>query len=73
MPIWAFDKVAGRFLKKGEEEVTEEEEEEEEEVEEVAGSSSGVDDFEVLEKVKTIAQNGNGRAVKRNKKSSRGR
>jgi len=70
VPIWAFDKVAGRFLKKGEEEVTEEEQEE---IEEAAGSSSGADDFEVLEKVKTTAQNGNGKAVKRNKKSSRGR
>jgi hypothetical protein len=38
---------------------------------EAASSSSGADDFEVLEKVKTTAQNGNGKAVKRNKKIAR--
>jgi hypothetical protein len=36
-------------------------------------SSSGADDFEVLEKVKTAAPNGTGKAVRRNKKSARGR
>jgi hypothetical protein len=44
---------------------------EEEEVAE--SSSSGADDFEVLEKVKTTAQNGTGKATKRSKKSARGR
>jgi len=68
VPVWAFNHTAGRFLSKpsAEEDVEVEEEE-------VGSSSSGADDFEVLEKVKTTAQNGNGKAVKRNKKSSRGR
>jgi len=40
-----------------------------------ADASDGVEDFEVLEKAKTTAPNGvlTGRAVKRNKKSVRGR
>lgn len=60
----------GRFLNKAE---VEDEAEEGEGGEEVASSSSGADDFEVLEKVKTTAQNGNGKAVRRSKKSARGR
>lgn len=47
--------------------------EESKEEEEVTSSSSGADDFEVLEKIKTTAQIENGKAVKRNKKSVRGR
>jgi hypothetical protein len=68
VPIWAFNRTAGRFLSTPSAEHDVEVEEEE-----AASSSSGADDFEVLEKVKTTAQNGNGKAVKRNKKSSRGR
>lgn len=66
-PVWAFDKAAGRFLAKPS---TENEDAEEEEV---ASSSDDVAEYEVLEKAKTSAQNGNGKAVKRSKKSARGR
>jgi hypothetical protein len=48
------------------------EEETDIEEDEVPSSSSGAEDFEVLEKVKTTAPNGNGKAIKR-KKSNRGR
>jgi hypothetical protein len=41
--------------------------------EEGNSNSSDADDFEVLENVKTTAHNGNGKAVRRNKKSARGR
>ncbi|TVY59655.1 putative J domain-containing protein [Lachnellula suecica] len=69
VPIWAFDRLAGKFLRKAPS-FTEEDEEEEE----VASSSSSRrDDFEVLEKVKTTAQNGNGKTSKKSKKSARGR
>jgi hypothetical protein len=46
-----------------------------EDVDEAApsGSSSGVDDFEVLERVKSTAVNGNGKANKKNKRAGRGR
>lgn len=70
VPIWAFDRVTSRFLRKAPT-FTEDEEEEEETPE---SSSSGADDFEVLEKVKTTAQNGTGKSNnKRSKKSARGR
>ncbi|THV53188.1 hypothetical protein BGAL_0057g00280 [Botrytis galanthina] len=64
LPIFAFNKTIGRVLNKTPVE------EEYEEVEE-ASSSSGADDFEVLEKVKTTAINGNGKATRRNKKNGR--
>lgn len=66
LPIWAFNASVGRFLNKAP--VNEEDVEVEEEV--TASSSSGADDFEVLEKVKTTARNGDGKSIKR-KKSSR--
>ncbi|TVY87332.1 putative J domain-containing protein [Lachnellula willkommii] len=69
VPRWAFDRVAGKFLRKAP--TFAEDDEEEEEV--VESSSSGADDFEVLEKVKTTAQNGTGKATKRSKKTARGR
>ena len=69
VPIWAFDRIARRFIRKA---PSFEEAEEEEEEEEVSTNSSGADDFEVLDDVKTTAQNGNGRAVRR-KKNGRGR
>jgi len=65
VPIWAYNISVGRFLNK-----TPVEEEDEAEEEEAASSTSGTDDFEVLEKVKTTAQNGNGKSIKR-KKSGR--
>ena len=68
VPIWAFNRTAGRLLNKS---LAKEDSDEEIEEEEVASSSSGADDFEVLEKVKTTAQNGNGKAVRRNKKNGR--
>jgi hypothetical protein len=67
VPIWAYNRVASRFLNRPEVE------EEVQEEEEGSSNSSGADDFEVLGKVKTTAQNGNGKAVRRNKKSARGR
>ncbi|ESZ97973.1 putative Uncharacterized J domain-containing protein C2E1P5.03 [Sclerotinia borealis F-4128] len=63
LPIFAFNKTFGRFLNKTPDE------EEYEEVED--SSSSGADDFEVLEKVKTTATNGNGKGTRRNKKNGR--
>lgn len=68
VPIWIYNRAAGRLSKK-----VSTEEESDIEDDEPASSSSGADDFEVLEKVKTGAQNENGKAVRRNKKSARGR
>lgn len=65
LPIFVFNKTINRVLNKapvGEEY---------EEIEEVASNSSSTDDFEVLEKVKTTATNGNGKATKRSKKNGR--
>lgn len=70
VPLWAIEKITSRFIRKPPTFVNDDEEEEEEVVE---SSSSGADDFEVLEQVKTTAQNGTGKATKRNKKSARGR
>jgi hypothetical protein len=67
VPIWAFNRTVGRFLNKAQAE-----EDSEEEEGEVTSSSSGANDFEALEKVKTTAANGNGKAVRRNK-NARGR
>ena len=67
VPIWIFNRATARFLNKpstGEESDIEDDE--------APSSSSGADDFEVLEKVKTTAANGNGKAVRR-KKSTKGR
>ncbi|APA07131.1 hypothetical protein SS1G_04154 [Sclerotinia sclerotiorum 1980 UF-70] len=64
LPTFTFNQTIGRFLNKT---PVEEEHEETEEV----SSSSGADDFEVLEKVKTTATNGNGKATRRNKKNGR--
>jgi hypothetical protein len=69
VPIWAYNRTIGRFLNKAR--ADEDVDEEEEPL--LSSSSSSAEDFEVLEKVKTTAQNGNGKAVRRNKKSSRGR
>ncbi|TAQ88740.1 hypothetical protein B7494_g2904 [Chlorociboria aeruginascens] len=69
VPIWAFNRAMGRFLNRAP--VEEEEEEEEEEGGDVTSGSSGADDFEVLEKVKTTAENGTGKAIRRNKKNVR--
>jgi len=69
LPIWAYGSVISRFQKK----VPSDDESEEEEEDEVASSSSGAGDYEVLDPVKTSAQNGNGKAVRRNKKSAKGR
>ena len=69
IPIWAIRTVSNRVLGRT---TVDSEYEGEEETEERPSSSSGADDFEVLEKVKTTAQNGNGKVIKR-KKSARGR
>ena len=67
--MWAINRTVGRVLGKA---PVEEEQDEEDEVT-PSDSSSGAEDFEVLEKVKSTAPNGNGKANKRNKKASRGR
>jgi len=66
LPIWAYDRLTSRFLNK-----PSSEDESDIEEDEIPSSSSGAEDFEVLEKVKTTAPNGNGKAVKR-KKNNRG-
>ncbi|QSZ31252.1 hypothetical protein DSL72_000815 [Monilinia vaccinii-corymbosi] len=65
LPIFAFNKTIGRVLNKAPVE------EEYEEIQEDASNSSGAEDFEVLDKVKTTATNGNGKATRRNKKNGR--
>lgn len=67
VPIWAYNQLSGRFVKK-----SAEEEESDISEEDVPSSSSGTEDFEVLEKIKTTAQNGTGKAVRR-KKGNKGR
>lgn len=69
IPIWAIRTVSNRVLNRT---AVGSEYEGDEENDDHPSSSSGPDDFEVLEKVKTTAQNGNGKAVKR-KKSARAR
>ncbi len=69
VPLWAYNSVAGRFLNKAE---PTEEDEDFDEAQNTPSSSSGAEDFEVLEKVKTSSQTENGKAIRR-KKSNRGR
>ncbi|KIN03967.1 hypothetical protein OIDMADRAFT_178040 [Oidiodendron maius Zn] len=64
LPIWAFKNIIGRAFIKA---PAEEEMEKVDEIE-PSGGSSGPEDFEVLEKEKLTAPNGNGKANKRNKK-----
>jgi hypothetical protein len=66
IPIWTFNRLTGRIVKPSSSD------EESDISEDVPSSNSGAEDFEVLEKVKTTAQNGTGKAVRR-KKSTRGR
>ncbi|RDL36821.1 putative ERJ5 Endoplasmic Reticulum located J-protein [Venustampulla echinocandica] len=68
IPIWAYHRVAGRYIHESpnDDELLSEGEREDT----PPSSSSSTGDFEVLEKVKTTAQNGTG---KRSKKSGRGR
>ncbi|KAH7363858.1 hypothetical protein BKA65DRAFT_123893 [Rhexocercosporidium sp. MPI-PUGE-AT-0058] len=67
VPIWIINKATSRFLSKPSADSESDMEEDE-----APSSSSGAEDFEVLEKVKTTAPNGNGKAVRR-KKSTKGR
>ncbi|KAI9053277.1 hypothetical protein LZ554_002242 [Drepanopeziza brunnea f. sp. 'monogermtubi'] len=67
IPLWIMHKATSRFLGKPEEEL-----ESDIEDEEGPSNSSGADDYEVLEKNKTTAPNGSGKAVRR-KKSAKGR
>jgi hypothetical protein len=67
IPIWTFNRLTGRIVKP-----SSSDEESDISEEDVPSSNSGAEDFEVLEKVKTTAQNGTGKAVRR-KKSTRGR
>lgn len=68
IPLWAYNKTVGRFLPQ--KAVDGEGEYQDDEVP-VSSSSSGADDFEVLEKTKTTAENGDN--VLRRKKSAKGR
>jgi hypothetical protein len=68
IPLWAYNKTVGRLLPQ--KAVDGEGEYQDDEVP-VSSSSSGADDFEVLEKTKTTAENGDN--VLRRKKSAKGR
>jgi hypothetical protein len=76
-PIWAYNLTAGRFLHKSKAAKHEDtsSSNEDEPTAEAEDGHDGVEDFEVLDKVKTAAPNGviTGKAVKRNKKSTKGR
>jgi curved DNA-binding protein CbpA len=67
LPIWIFTAIKNRILNK---KVATSDSESDISEDEPLSSSSGADDFEVLETSKTEAQNGNGKAVRR-KKSAR--
>ncbi|CZS98435.1 probable ERJ5 Endoplasmic Reticulum located J-protein [Rhynchosporium agropyri] len=68
VPIWILNKATSRFLSKP----STDSESDGIDEDEAPDSSSGAEDFEVLEKSKTSALNGNGKSVRR-KKSSKGR
>ena len=65
--MWAYNKSVGRFLPQKALEDGDYQDDENP----VSSSSSGADDFEVLEKTKTTAENGDN--VLRRKKSAKGR
>lgn len=69
LPLWTVGRLTGLLRKKTD--GAQSDDEFDEQVD--AGSSEEAEDFEVLEKVKTSSQNGNGKAVKRGKKNGRGR
>jgi hypothetical protein len=69
LPAWAFNRTVGRLIFKA---PVEEQQDGEDEVAPL-DSSSGAEDFEVLEKVKSTAPNGNGKSNKRNKRTARNR
>jgi len=73
LPVWAYNRLVGRILNKQQPDY--EDEKDQVDADEVlpSSSSSGAEDFEVLEKVKTTAQNGNGKAARKSKKGGRGR
>jgi hypothetical protein len=80
VPIWVYNLTAGRFLHKANENSKHDETSSDEEDEPAAEAddgdgTDGVEDFEILDKVRTTAPNGviTGKAVKRNKKSAKGR
>ncbi|KAH8602730.1 hypothetical protein B0O99DRAFT_499481 [Bisporella sp. PMI_857] len=68
IPVWAYHRATNRSFKKA----AVDENYIDEEVEDTPSSSSSADDFEVLEKVKTTAENGSGKTIRR-KKSAKGR
>jgi hypothetical protein len=76
IPTWLYNRSIGRFLNKtpnAEEPEDEGDDDTEAELEaEVDKSSQETEGYEMLEKVRTVASNGNGKTVKR-KKSARGR
>lgn len=75
--MWAYNLTAGRFLHRSKAAKHEDTSSDEEDnpAAEADDGSDGVEDFEVLDKMKTTAPNGvvTGKAVKRNKKSAKGR
>ncbi len=74
-PLYLYHQSVGRFLNKGDEEQESLDEEDGFEETNTAAEAvdAGADDFELLDKEKSSAQNGNGKAVKRNKKGKGGR
>jgi hypothetical protein len=69
LPIWTLNRVMGRFTSKP---ANDEDEDSFDEGKATPTSShSGTEDFEVLEKVKTTAQNGNEAVLRRKKSTSR--
>jgi len=67
VPVWAYETITSRFLKKKEAA----DEDSDLDAEDTPASSSGAEDFEVLEKVRTTAENGVGKAVRRKKGTSK--
>lgn len=73
LPLWAFNSVISRFSPKSSQS-DDDQDSVDEEMDTPGTSSSGAEDFEVLEKVKTTAQNGSkDKAVKRKKSGTKGR
>ena len=69
LPIWAYKRVTGRFFNKA----APTEVDSDDEAGEATPSSSDADDYEVLQKINSTADNGRGKVVRRIKKTGRGR
>jgi hypothetical protein len=76
VPIWAYNLTVGRLLHKSKDaKYDDTSSDDDEPAAEADLGGEDAEDFEVLDKVKTTSPNGagNGKTVKRNKKSARGR